>query len=364
MRNIKSRLMRMAFVFALSACNMASAQVVQVEGYGIDRNSAIRDAGRNAVEQVVGTYVDSRTLVNNGLTELDNIYTNAQGYINNVQVLSESPGSNYKVIASVDVNTLPDAALMSKLNMIASLNDPRIDVVITNNGQQDMITETALNSRLLEMGFTHVVDTSLSYASRDIQLINGIYNGTDMSSIALANGADYLILGKASSSSNAISLPDGRGGYKESLMKTSRTTLSIKIVRFATGDILGTFTVEGQGVDNSEEFATNKALKDAAGKAAAEVEKKFKKIAAANLGSMKILAFTQDYSKVEALAADLRNVSGVSAVRIREFSNGRAIIELDSVQKPHFVAQMLKRNSHLSLFVDGISDSNIRFIVR
>ena len=44
----------------------ASAQMVTVEGYGPDRGSALRDAERLAVENVVGTFIDSKTLVSQG----------------------------------------------------------------------------------------------------------------------------------------------------------------------------------------------------------------------------------------------------------------------------------------------------------
>ena len=34
-----------------------------MKGVGPDKNSALRDASRNAVEQVVGTFIDSKTLI-------------------------------------------------------------------------------------------------------------------------------------------------------------------------------------------------------------------------------------------------------------------------------------------------------------
>lgn len=43
--------------------NTALAQVTTVDGVGMDKDSAVRDAMRNAVENVIGTFIDSRTLV-------------------------------------------------------------------------------------------------------------------------------------------------------------------------------------------------------------------------------------------------------------------------------------------------------------
>ena len=57
-------------------CNCASAQIADVTGIGEDSDSALRDAKRNAVEQVVGTYINSEyaielneTLQNMGITD-------------------------------------------------------------------------------------------------------------------------------------------------------------------------------------------------------------------------------------------------------------------------------------------------------
>ena len=43
----------------------AAAQSVVVDGVGADERAALIDASRAAVEQVAGTFIDSRTLVEN-----------------------------------------------------------------------------------------------------------------------------------------------------------------------------------------------------------------------------------------------------------------------------------------------------------
>ena len=54
----------------------AAAQAVTVEGLGADRNDALRSAQRSAIEQAAGTFIDSRTIVQNAQIALDEIYTN------------------------------------------------------------------------------------------------------------------------------------------------------------------------------------------------------------------------------------------------------------------------------------------------
>lgn len=45
----------------LALNNITYAQIADVSGVGEDRDSALRDAKRNAVEQIVGTYINSET---------------------------------------------------------------------------------------------------------------------------------------------------------------------------------------------------------------------------------------------------------------------------------------------------------------
>lgn len=51
--------------------NCVSAQIADVTGIGEDSDSALRDAKRNAVEQVVGTYINSETLVSQASVVLE-----------------------------------------------------------------------------------------------------------------------------------------------------------------------------------------------------------------------------------------------------------------------------------------------------
>ena len=58
----------------LALNNITYAQIADVSGVGEDRDSALRDAKRNAVEQVVGTYINSETLVSQASVVSDEIY--------------------------------------------------------------------------------------------------------------------------------------------------------------------------------------------------------------------------------------------------------------------------------------------------
>lgn len=100
--------------------NASSGQAVNrvtVEGTGANRDSAIRDAARNAVEQVVGVYIDSRSLTRNSKLALDEIYAKSQGYVKNVTVIDENySDGNCNVTANIEVDNNPDGQLITSLS--------------------------------------------------------------------------------------------------------------------------------------------------------------------------------------------------------------------------------------------------------
>ena len=156
----------------LAACNVAAAQWIEVTGVGEDADSALRDAKRSAVEQVVGTYISSETLVSQASVVQDEIYAKAVGFVTDVKVLDEGRRAGaYRVRANVNVNTNPSSELMNRVEMIRALGDPRIGVVVfkESSGDEysssqkgyDDITEESINAKLLSMGFSHVVDTNI-----------------------------------------------------------------------------------------------------------------------------------------------------------------------------------------------------------
>ncbi len=364
----------------------AMAQSVVVEGAGLDRDSALRDAARAAVEQVAGAYIDSRTLVESSAVALDEIYSHAQGFVRDMTVLEEHPGAEYRIRVRAEVDTDPNTPFMKRLDMIMRLNDPRMGVVILQEGDaavsifqipssdssderrngHDTILETALNERLLAVGFSHIVDVSLVSQLQDSAILNGIYRGdsTLARSEEKERPLDYIIVGKSRSDSYKVSLPDGRGGYVDSPVYSARTELDLKIIDFATGNLVGTFSVEGQGVDNSPELAKRKARQAAAAKAAEKLEAQFHKVAARAFEGIRMTVRAADLSQVNELVEELKHLRGVQDVYMRGTADGKTVLELASAQKPYVLLQMLQEKTKFRLFVENINASELNIAIR
>ena len=368
-----------ALFLCMAIAQTALAQTVTVDGVGVDRDSAMRDAARMAVEQVAGMYINSNTVVSNTSVELDEILSHAQGYVQNITVISESMnGGEYRVRASVDVNTDPNSAFMKRMDAVMRLNDPRIGVVILSDDEDldhsfdglpghDTILETALNERLLTVGFKHVVDVSLLSQLQDSSVLNAVYRGDSRlpyDGDASARPIDYLVIGRSHAEGYKVKLPDNHGGYVETQMSSARTHLDLKIISFGTSTIIGTYSVDGQGVENSPALAARKSRQAAAGKAAEKLEQQFLKAAASGFSGIQLTVRANDFSLVEKLVRELKELRGVQDVYVRGTSAGKTTIDIASAQKPFTILQMLQRETDLSIFVESTSDSELKIALR
>ena len=349
-------------MFSMSA---VSAQEVTVDGVGSDRESAIRDASRNAVESVVGTFIDSRTVVSMAQLQLDEIYSKSQGYVNKVEIIEEIPSSDmYRVRAKIDVDTNPNAALIDKLTAVMRLNDPRIAVIILKDGvkpaENDDISESVLNEKLLDLNFTHVVDADQIIKLYNAEFLNSKFDDVrGVTKFSSDHAVDYLVIGKSEVDTEQIKIPNGKGGMIDSPLKNTRADLNVKIFKYETGEIIGHFHVEGSSNENTQKRAEKRALEVAANNAADKLEEKFKKLGANMMQGIQINVRTDDYNKVEQLVKDLQRIGSVQNPSIRVFDNGRGIVQFESEQTARTIVSSLKSVSSQNFIVEEITGNTI-----
>ena len=282
---MKKFLLTVILLFMMTTSTFA--QEVTATGYGNTRDEALHRAEQTAVEEVVGAYIDANTLVENAVVQLDELYAASQGFVNNVKILDEGRNSDgsYFVRAVMNVEAEANTDLMSRLETIMRLNDPRITVIMLQDnapaGTHDELSESAVNDRLLELGFSHIVDADIVANLENAVLLERIYNGErGLVGIGDSYGADYLVLGKTHSAAQNLVLPNYKtGGYTNHPMQVGNADITAKIIKLTNGEIVGTFTVSGKGNGTSADLAERNAIKNAANLAASELEKKFKKVA-------------------------------------------------------------------------------------
>lgn len=364
------RLLRIIAVIAgvcFFSLSTVMAQEVTVTGIGTDRDGALRDASRRAVEQVVGTFISSQTLMKDFAIELDEVYKNSQGFVKHVMVLNESrlDDTTYKVTAKVDVDTNPDAKLMDTLTMIMRLNDPRIVVAVLERNDEGQVVhnalaESTLNSRLLADGFSHVLDAAQVADLQNVPLLKNLYEGKRGELLGEADhAADFLVIGTYTKDAGKVSIPN----YKESgMLETSivnvKANLKIDVVSYNTGKIAGSFVVEGIGLENTISRAGDKAVSMAAQRAADKLTETLKAHGAKNVQGIEIIMTADNETILQQVIQTLRSLGAVNNVYIREQGGNRAVLTVDSSYKPHEIVGQLRKASACGIAVESMqSDS-------
>jgi len=109
---------------------LAQAQTAQGVGYGLTKDAAIEQAKRDAVENGLGAYISSETVVT--ATSLsDNIYSKAQGFVKKFNIVKEKkdPDGNWEITISAEVTQILDQVMQDEVAMqtlLNSMNRPRI----------------------------------------------------------------------------------------------------------------------------------------------------------------------------------------------------------------------------------------------
>lgn len=347
---------------SLSLINSAAAQEVTVTGIGHDKDSAIRDASRLAVEQVVGTFIDSRTLMENLRIQMDEVYKKSQGFVKKIQILNESrlDNSTYKVTALIDVDTDPNGKLVDEITMLMRLNDPRITVIVFDAGNyssRNSSAEGILVDKLLSMNFSHVLDANQVIKQNDAALLNNIASGkSGLFKGKKDNATDYLIVGRCSRISNPVTVPDFK--TKEmtpSALVTVRSNFKIDVIKYDTGEYIGTFSAEGKGLGPVEQQAQKIADNAALNSAAEKLGDTFKKFSAKSSNGLTFTITARNAGSLDQILNSLRSISLIDNIQIREQSGNKIILSVETASRPHEVVAMLKSRTRLGVIVEKMT---------
>lgn len=350
----------------LSLCliSPAAAQEVTVTGMGADKDAAIRDASRLAVEQVVGTFIDSRTLMHDLIIQMDDVYKKSHGFVKKIQVLREERlnTSAYRVTARIDVDTNPNGKLVDELTMLMRLNDPRITVIVfdgaNGSASRNEPAEGILVEKLLNMNFSHVLHPNQVIKQTDAEFLNDIAAGNGgLFSGKKDNATDYLVVGKCNRISSPVTFPDyNTAEMMPSALINVRSSFKIDVIKYDTGEFIGTFSVEGKGVRPNEEHARQIADNAAMSSAAEKLGDTFRKFSSRTANGL-TFTITASPDNLDTIINSLRDIGAVDNIQIREHSGDKVVLNVETSAKPHEIVAMLKSRTKLGVFVEKMTAS-------
>lgn len=351
--------------------NITYAQIADVTGIGEDSDSALRDAKRNAVEQVVGTYINSETLVSQASVVSDEIYAKSVGFITDVRVLDEGKrNGSYYVHAKIDVNTNPNSELMNRIEMIRALGDPRIGVVVTYYGDMEsearekypFMCEATINNKLTELGFSHVVNSAVIFNEKNLDRSMSV----DTSALLPNKNIDYLIIGRLDLHTGSINLPKytelGNGEHIDNFstnLISSVAEINIDVIKAANGEVVNSFRIETKAINNSNNNSENAAVVQLSNIVATKVKSVLSRKAASVDNQLELEIETDDYNTVSEVINALKTATNVNNIQEKNFNAGKAVITIETNFKPQTIFRMLKEKCKTNLFMKNVSANSM-----
>ena len=326
------------------------AESVTATGHGSTERNALHDAMRQAIEEKVGTYIDSRTYVENYQVLNDRIYAQSEGYISSYDILSSNFSNGmWTVTVRADVSAEKlRTDLMSKLQkkaiIGANMMDPRIGILATTSdgGSADEL-ENLIIAGLQDEGFSRLIDlTQIDLAVRQRIARADISGDVALKQMLQTQfNVDYLVTAKVSTTSSGMNnaklhIPDENLPINDipldiifpdvAGLSRCQVDISARMMNVNTGEITyaGVASGEGRG-KNANNRAMKKAvseiisnLRSAALQKAANPEQHITVIVTNNrLGTM-----SEAYQRISSLG-------GVSHVFTRSSSYGNIIVDVD-----------------------------------
>lgn len=354
MRSIKTYGLVAALLLARTAAGLGQSmlqttKVIEATGTGSiysddvagARDRAIDDALRKAVEQALGTFIESEVQVQNYMVVEDNILSWTRGYVRNYAITSDYKKTpelyEVQVQAEVELGELRKDADAVR-NLIESMGNPRVMIMMNEQNigmsrdqyhwfEVDMTAaETAMMQKFIDSEFP-VVDpyTVRSNAEREQVLAALEGDNAAAATIGTALGAEIVITGKA--------VAKVATGVNLAGMKSCQANVTARVVESDVGRVLATGSKNAPQVHIDEVTGGTLAIEKASAQLADELigkilqswRDKFYNVTEVKLILREVESFTQLNEFKNSLKFYLR---GVKDIYQRNFAGGTAELDL------------------------------------
>lgn len=314
-----------------------------VRGNGPDellraKDEATNRAQRRAIEQSVGTLVDSETMVENFQLIDDKVLSQVKGYITGFKVVKDNNGEEgiYRVTIQATVALAQLEKDVRALNIIrAKKNNPRIMVMIREFFEDPVygadfqkggaVAQTAMEKELLRLDFP-LVDRGQMGAINERDAQTAYNDPAKAATLGKRFGAEVVIVGEATSAQMDQSAPHGIAVFH------CDAQISAKAVKTDNAQIIASESVtSGRVVKGGRATAAKEALKIAGEKLAeamrGQIVERWRS-EAFNTVSIQVIATGATNDRRRALEKDLAAIRGVKNVSERSWAN--EILEVDA----------------------------------
>lgn len=329
------------------------------------RDDAITDACRRAVEQAVGLFVKSESLLQNLTLVEDNVYTNARGYIQSYEVIDERvAGDLYRVRirAQVSLDKI-DSALDSLWEQFKVAGDPRFILLIEESPPDDMepVVQPVLTERLVNLG-VKVIDAQQLQSAQAVRLAKLVLDGDVMAAktLGLQQKAEVIIVGRATWKTRG-EVFEGSG------LHSCEATLNARAIRVDTAQVIAARRAQPARLATgfTREDAVVKALTAAANE---WLDACLPRLVEAAVDPTQVYQVTisnvRDFSEVDRIDAAIRNLRFTRNTIVRDYTPPLVQIDVYTLGTVRQLASNLAQVKEVRLDVRGVTASTITCAVR
>lgn len=345
----------LACLTVLTGSSIVAAQIVTVDGYGDDRESALKDAKRNAASQLAGTLIKAETVMEMGYVISDDIYAKTSGYISLVEILKEGQENGvYHVRARMDGGKEFENKVRSSLQIVDALNNPRISIYVNENGSYNQISMDGLSCEgimanyLVEKGMTNVVA-----GNRNAEC-------EYKAAISLVLTTNPIKLQSYKDMSAGIGAESTR--HETGLVKTT-AAMELRVIDADTDELVGQFTLYSSAMDSDAANARRKATNDVTVQASEKMWQIFNRRSTV-VGDDKVLKVrVDDYMKLDSLLQIIKSLNGVEGAVSRSYKNGKALIGVNTTLSSQALYRRIAERYKGTVRMEDMADDTLEISI-
>ena len=371
----------LVLIFSLGTLVEAEdAKVIEVEGVSYVNNNnlaaaeekAINNGLRRAVEQAVGTYVDSSTKVKNAQLIEDEILKNSRGYVKSYQVLAKNKqNNNLRVKLRVKVGSKDLVSDLDALKMnIKRHGNPRVMFLISQikEGYHVNLSSSVVSNKLMNKfiasGFRVIDQAQIKKVVDDEQrkaIIQGDYGLAAKLGVQL--NADLVVTGDARASH--IDLSDVYDGDLGDTLKSYSSNINSKVINTATAEVVAAVSANAKGAGGNKESAARKALTKAADILGQKlVDNVSKQIIQEDKTINLKIDNLRTVKQLQELRTVLPSVAGVNNVYFRSYNDSLGVFDLDLASRTQAIDVALDLEKKVSYNFSIMSMSASKLILK
>ncbi len=341
-------------------------------------DDALANALRNAVEQVVGTMIQSDILVENYQVLEDRIYSRTKGYVKSYEILgTQKRGDNIleMTVRAVVKKSNLEGDLKAIGLLISQKNMPRLMVLVDEKNMDRYYhsytvdlntTENELTDKFLEKGFTFV-DREVAMRKLQRDAIMAAINGDQQTAKAIAqeSGAEVLIIGKAISKPASSTPPM----LRDAGMISCQANLNLKVVRADDGRIIATTSQHSAAAHIDQMAGGTQALRKASALAAEDLTKKIlnvwrEDVYAGTTIQIRVLDVPTFKDLIQFKNLMQASIRGVKDIYQRDYSGNTGILDVDVKGSANQVAEELVLKDFSPYRVDIVNTTQNAIVVK